>query len=138
MNPRAYTSDLAVATTAQRLHDLANYFGVSQTDIHHKTKINKGNISSYFAGKRTPAQNNIIKISKAYGVEPAWLMGMNVPMFADKQKDIKDVNVEAVVSTVLDPKAHLLIESYNMLDESDKLLLLQLAESLKNKNEKAN
>lgn len=137
MNPKAYASDLVVATTAQRLHDLANYFGISQTDIHNKTKINKGNISSYFAGTRTPAQNNIIKISKAYGVEPAWLMGMDVPMFKEPM-NIDNVNVDAIVSATLDPLAHRLIESYNMLDESDKLLLLQLAESLKNKNEKAN
>lgn len=67
-------------TSAERLVELMNIMGITQADMVEKTGINKSAISQYVNGKRLPRQDKLAMISQAYNVDPAWLMGFDVPM----------------------------------------------------------
>ena len=60
----------------------------SQADIVKNTGISKGAISSYLSGRYLPKQTNVYKISAFLNVNPAWLMGYDVPMeYNNSSKD---------------------------------------------------
>ena len=70
-----------VAEPSERLRDLLALVGDSQSDLTRKTGIEKSAISNYVKGKRIPRQDKLYLISKAYNVNPAWLMGLDVEMY---------------------------------------------------------
>lgn len=45
--------------------------------------ISKQSISSYLSGKRSPKTEFIKAVSDAYGVQIAWLLGYDVPKYAN-------------------------------------------------------
>ena len=57
--------------------------GLKQTDISSRSGIAPGTISNYAQGKYTPKDENLRKIAAALRVNPAWLMGFDVPMSSD-------------------------------------------------------
>lgn len=57
--------------------------GLKQTDISSRSGIAPGTISNYAQGKYTPKDENLRKIAAALHVNPAWLMGFDVPMNSD-------------------------------------------------------
>lgn len=52
----------------------------SQQRFSEKTQLNKASVSQYVNGKNTPSSITASKIAKAFGIDPAWLMGFDVPM----------------------------------------------------------
>lgn len=54
-----------------------------------KTGIEKSAISHYINGHREPRQDKIIAIANAYNLNPAWLMGLDVPMAQKSDPDKK-------------------------------------------------
>ena len=71
---------MKVTNSSQRLKELLNLTGDSQMDMARKTNIPKSSISHYINGEREPRQDKLSQISEAYNVNPAWLMGLDVPM----------------------------------------------------------
>lgn len=69
-----------ISTTKDRLAEMMRTFGISAADIVRKTSINKSTLSNYINGKRTPVQDQLSLIADPYGIDPAWLMGYDVPM----------------------------------------------------------
>lgn len=57
--------------------------GLKQTDISSRSGIAPGTISNYAQGKYVPKDENLRKIAAALRVNPAWLMGFDVPMASD-------------------------------------------------------
>ena len=57
--------------------------GLKQTDISSRSGIAPGTISNYAQGKYAPKDENLRKIAAALRVNPAWLMGFDVPMSSD-------------------------------------------------------
>lgn len=43
-------------------------------------KMNRSDISQYVSGKVEPGQDKLVVLGKALGVDPVWLMGIDVPM----------------------------------------------------------
>lgn len=64
----------------ERLAELLSITGTTQTDMAERTGINKSVISQYINGRRLPRQDKLAVLSEAYNVDPAWLMGFDVPM----------------------------------------------------------
>jgi transcriptional regulator with XRE-family HTH domain len=58
-----------------------NYFGIKQSDLSKRTGLPKSAISMYASGNRQPRQDKLTIIAETYGVDEAWLMGYDVPMF---------------------------------------------------------
>ena len=71
-------------TFAQRLRELLDHYGIRQADLAARTGISKSSLSHYLKGDWEGKQDVIYKISSAYGVSSAWLMGVDCPMFPEK------------------------------------------------------
>lgn len=74
-------------TFADRLKMGMELRNLRQADIVEKTGINKGALSSYLSGRYSPKQNNIFLLAKALDVNEAWLMGADVPMERNSEKE---------------------------------------------------
>lgn len=68
-------------TFSQRLKDLLRIFNINQTELSTKTGISKSSISHYLKGDWEGKQDAVYKISTAFGISEAWLMGVDVPMY---------------------------------------------------------
>ena len=69
-----------MATTSERLREIMSIRNMKQVEIIERTGISKGALSSYISGHYVPKQDNIYKLAEALNVNPAWLMGLDVPM----------------------------------------------------------
>lgn len=69
------------STSRQRIAEMMSVLNIKQVDIVKKTGIPKSSLSNYLNGKRTPNQEQLSVIADPYGINPAWLMGYNVPMW---------------------------------------------------------
>lgn len=99
-----------MATTSERLREIISIRNVKQVDLIEQTGISKGALSSYLSGRYVPKQDNIYKLSKVLGVNPAWLMGLDVPMETSKQEP--DVNADLDYDADLIEKAMSLYNIY--------------------------
>lgn len=71
---------MKISNSTERIKEIMQMYGIKQSDFCNRTGLNKSIVSLYVSGKREPAQDNIFIISKAFNVDPAWLMGYDVPM----------------------------------------------------------
>lgn len=67
---------------AERLREAMEARHMKQVDLVAQTGIGKSSISTYLAGEYLPKQTNLYKLAKALSVNPAWLLGEDVPMEA--------------------------------------------------------
>ena len=76
-------------TTSSRLRYLMALRNLKQIDIlraalpyadEYGVKMNRSDISQYVSGKVEPGQDKLAVLAKALGVDPVWLMGIDVPM----------------------------------------------------------
>jgi len=74
-------------STRSRLIELMSAYNLTQSDIAKKTGIPKSAISMYINGYRVPRQDKLSLIADAYGVDPAWLMGYDIPMVPMSSND---------------------------------------------------
>ncbi len=106
-------------TSKDRLIELMDFFGIRQVDISEKTGIPTSAISQYVSGVRSPRQDKLAIISEAYNIDPAWLMGYDVPMFRrTKQQADLDAHLMRKISRLSD-RDRAVIERMvdSMLDE---------------------
>ena len=54
--------------------------GLKQRELCERTGINRSSISTYWRGTSVPKQEYLEKIAQVLDVNPAWLMGYDVPM----------------------------------------------------------
>ena len=71
-----------------RISELLKITDDKQSDMARKTKLSKTSISRYVNGIQEPNQDAINRISKAYRINPAWLMGYDVDFAETKDKEI--------------------------------------------------
>lgn len=78
------------AETKDRIREALEIREMKQAELVEKTGIDKGQMSSYLAGRYKPKQNNLHLMAEALSVDEAWLMGYDVPMerISDKNTDI--------------------------------------------------
>lgn len=58
---------------------IAEYCDGSQQRFVERTKLNKASVSQYVNGKNVPSNITASRIAKAFNVDPAWIMGFDVP-----------------------------------------------------------
>lgn len=73
-----------------RLREMCKVFGIAQKDICLETGIKSSVISLYFNNKRQPRQDKIDLIASTYGINPAWLIGFDVPMMLANKEDFAE------------------------------------------------
>lgn len=71
---------MKVSNSRDRIRELMAHFGLNQTELCKRTGIQKSALSNYLNGDREPRQDQISLIVDPFGVNPAWLMGYDVPM----------------------------------------------------------
>ena len=76
-------------TISERIKEGLEIRELKQADLVNLTGISKGALSSYVSGSYEPKQKNIYKIAKALDVNEAWLMGHDIPMERNIQKETK-------------------------------------------------
>lgn len=81
-----------MATTSERLKEIISIRNVKQAEIVEHTGINKGALSCYISGKYLPKQDNVFKLARFFQVNPAWLMGLDVPMETNAQKASRELS----------------------------------------------
>lgn len=64
---------------SQRLRELFDKSGYSQTEICNKTGITKGALSSYLSGRYSPKQQALEKLAIIFDVPIQYLMGYDIP-----------------------------------------------------------
>lgn len=68
---------------ASRLSQALEARGMKAADLSKKTKVAEGTISCYINGRYEAKQNRVQVFAEALNVNPAWLMGYDVPMDAE-------------------------------------------------------
>ena len=79
-----------IETFRNRFNELLAQKGLLASDVAAKTGISKSTISKYIHGQIEAKQDKIYLIANAYNVDPAWLMGYDVPMERDAVADKLD------------------------------------------------
>lgn len=64
----------------ERLKYAMEVKNIKQVELVERTGISKSGISQYLSGEYAAKQDNVFLLAKALDVDPAWLMGKNVPM----------------------------------------------------------
>ena len=90
-----------------QLKNLLEVKGLKPTDLAVATGINKSTISNYLSGKYEPKQKNIYKIAMALGVNPSYLLGVNI----NSEQSTSQESIR--------PQVQELIPSLNKLDDID-------------------
>ena len=80
---------MRIATTGERLKEYMETYDLRQIDLMHRIEpiakkygasLSKGAISQYCADRAQPGQLMVLAMSEALSVDPAWIMGADVPM----------------------------------------------------------
>ena len=93
--------------TSFRLREIMNELNLKQIDIlnmaqpylvKYGERLGKNDISQYVSGKTEPGQRKLFILAKALGVNPSWLMGLDVPKYeldsAAKNDAISDIIIK--------------------------------------------
>lgn len=75
---------------SKRLRELIDFFGMNQTEFSKHMEWPKSAVSMYLSGEREMKQDRIGELYEKHNIDPAWLMGYNVPMFAAKSNMIEN------------------------------------------------
>lgn len=109
-------------TTSQRLKYFMNLTGIKQKDIlikaepfckKYNIKLGKNDLSQYVSGKVEPGQKKLALLSKALDVNPAWLLGYDVPMESNSNSQSKNDLIKAKIDALSEEQKDAII---NIID----------------------
>lgn len=92
--------------TSVRLKEIMEVRDLKQADVlrmaksaslQYGVKLTKTDLSQYVSGKTEPGQRKLFILSKALGVNPAWLMGLDVPMHEDTPENKKNDTISDII-----------------------------------------
>lgn len=119
---------------AMRMSDM------SAAELSRKTGISESTLSQYRSGYAKPKNERLVKLANALGVDPSWLMGLDVPMHpGDVHPNVhsdgyyKDPEAARIAQRIYeDPNLRIL---FNAADDVSPENLLLAAEMLKRMKE---
>ncbi len=86
---------------ANRLSKILLIRNIKPIELSEKTGIDKSKISSYMSGRYKAKQDGIHILSQVLNVDPAWLMGYDVPMERNFDKNIQSIDKRSEGSAVV-------------------------------------
>lgn len=121
-----------VSTSQHRLAELMTTLNINQADLCKRTGIKKASMSNYVNGNREPNRTALFQLSEPFGINPAWLMGYDVPMYlSDKIKDIEK-RIDALDATVITANEKAMVIAFRNADvDTQKMIKRLLAYSEK-------
>ena len=120
------------ANVADRLREAMNNIGKSQADLSRETGISKATLSRYLSGQFEPKQIAVNKLAIALNVAEMWLWGCDVPM----ERPAPEAVGELAADVLLNPDLMRLVQIYAELGQTDRHMLLMLAENMHQKTKK--
>ena len=112
-----------VEKCATRIARAMSIRGMRQYELCEKTKIPKSAISQYISGAFEPKQDRVFLIAQALNVDPAWLMGYDVPM--EKTEGSKE-KINSPSEPQLTEGERVLLDLFNRVPEDQQQLVLQM------------
>ncbi len=94
-----------------RLNEAMQKRGINATELSKRTGINKSSVSRYLTGENIPRSLAIGKMAQALRVNPAWILGYDVPMDegvppihidVDKLNEMNKEKLQAYYQALLD------------------------------------
>lgn len=65
--------------TARRIREAMNDINITQQELSEKSHVGKSSISHYVNGTHAPGNKTAYYLANVLNVNPAWLMGLDVP-----------------------------------------------------------
>lgn len=90
-----------IDTFANRLNTAIRINNIKPVELSEKTGIDKSKISSYMSGRYKAKQDGIYLLAKTLNVSEAWLMGLDVPMKREIDKNIQVINKQNNTSSIV-------------------------------------
>ena len=98
-----------ISTFSNRLNEMLIEKGLSQADLVRGSGIERSRISLYCSGRNDPKFEPVYRLALFLRVNPAWLMGYDVPKVVTGEKDyMSELNedgrakVEEYINDLLD------------------------------------
>lgn len=130
---------MKITKFSKRLKEAMELRGISQTELHEKTGIGKSSISTYLKGEYQAKQDKVDLIAEALSVDPAWLMGYDVPSQNSCYQDTEDnyytnARVAALAEELrTNTSGRILFDASKDLTEEDINVVLTVIKGLKAK-----
>lgn len=97
-----------ISSFDKRFKEAMDIRGIKAIEISEKTGISESTLSQYKGGYSKPKDERLAMLSDVLDVEPAWLMGLNVPMKASNIDNIEDSElIEEIKNLAPEKKAEL-------------------------------
>ena len=103
--------------TARRIRQAMSEMNMSQQELADKSKIGKSSISHYVNGSNEPGNKSAYQMAKVLNVNPAWLMGLDVPM-----REVEESPKDGYIS----PEEMQLVLNYRNADETTREMIRRL------------
>lgn len=102
-----------------RLNKALSIREMKPVDLAKKCGISESTISQYRSGYAKPKDQRLALIANALGVQPAWLMGMDVPMTEHDSED------KAYARQLTSLENRIMQIVFKLTEENKKILLMQ-------------
>ena len=119
-------------SVSNRLRSAMHNTGKTQADLSRETGISKATLSRYLSGQFEPKQIAVNKLAIALDVAEMWLWGCDVPMERPAPEELGALAADVL----LNPDLMRLAQIYLDLEQTDKDMLLMLAENMHQKTKK--
>ena len=106
---------MKVSNSKERLMQMMSIFNLKPVDICRKCGIQKSSLSNYINGTREPRQDQISLICDPFNINPAWLMGYDVPMVMPAEKEISFISNDDIQIDVQFKDSNIRIEKIKAL-----------------------
>ena len=100
------------------IYIIDHFCGGNRMEFSKRAGIGKSSISQYVNGTNAPGNITASKIAAAFGVDPMWVMGFDVPMRKEDSSDITDLDRQ-------------IMEGFKLLPDDQKQFVLQIINNLK-------
>ena len=100
------------------IYIIDNFCGGERMELARRAGIGKSSISQYVNGSNAPGSITASKIGKAFGLDPMWVMGFDVPM------------VKAAADDAMSPTDLQILEAIRNLSDDDKRTAIKLLKAL--------
>lgn len=111
---------------ANRLSQALSVKGLKAADLSRMTSVSEGTISCYLNGRYEAKQQRVRLFAEALRVNPAWLMGYDVPMDSTPPAILSDPSPASAPATPQDP----LQEVLDQLNQEGREKVLEYAQAL--------
>lgn len=110
--------------------ELCKLHNVTPYKVSKDTNISYSAFSDWKAGRSTPKQDKLLKISEYFGVTINYLMGED-EVKEEKKYYLDDVTVERLQSLKVNDKLRILFDASRKLEPSDIDFVLEMVQKLK-------